>query len=61
MPAEREDARGTGGRHPRPVVKRRELLGLILATYKTAFPYFLVIVLGLLILTWFLSEVAFVR
>ena len=52
---------GKAGRGDRPAVKPRELFGLILATYKASFPYFLVIVLILLVVTWFLTEVAFVR
>lgn len=44
---------------PAPPLTRRAVLGLILAAYKAALPYFVVIVLLLLIVTWLLTEVAF--
>jgi len=45
----------------RPALKVRDILALILATYKASFPYILLIVLTLLVITWFLTEVVFVR
>jgi len=43
----------------RPQLKRRDIFALILATYKAAFPYFLVIVLVLVIVTWLITQVVF--
>jgi hypothetical protein len=38
---------------------RREILSLILATYRTSFPYLLIFMIGLLIATWLFTEVVF--
>jgi hypothetical protein len=38
---------------------RREVLSLIFATYRTSFPYLLIFMIGLLIATWFFTEVVF--
>lgn len=61
MNAERGPGLGKAPDKSRPLLKRRELFGLIFATYKTSFPYFFVIILVLLIVTWFLTEVGLVR
>ncbi len=38
---------------------RREILVLILATYRTSFPYLLIFVIGLLVATWLFTAVIF--
>lgn len=38
---------------------RREIFALILATYRTSFPYLLIFIVGLLVATWVLTEVVF--
>lgn len=53
--------RGNAAAPMRPALKVRDILALILATYKASFPYILLIVLTLLVITWFLTEVVFVR
>lgn len=44
----------------RPVLTTRDLFALILGAYKTSLPYFLLIVLILIVITWLLTEVIFV-
>lgn len=60
MPADRDPDRDQPPEPTRPVLKRREIFALIVATYKSSFPYFLLIVLVLVILTWVLTELVFV-
>jgi len=43
----------------RPKLNRRDIVHLILATYRTTFPYVLLFVLVILIVTWLLTEFAF--
>lgn len=43
----------------KPQLTRREILSLILATYRSSFPYLLIFIVGLLIATWFFTEVVF--
>ena len=50
---------GTPGVPHRPKLNRRDVFHLILAAYKTSFPYFLLFVLVMLIVTWLLTEFAF--
>ena len=50
---------GPAGTTQRPRLNRRDVFLLILAAYKTAFPYFLLFVLVMLIATWLLTEFAF--
>lgn len=38
---------------------RREIWSLILATYRTSFPYLLIFILGMLFATWLFTEVVF--
>ncbi len=41
------------------ILTRREILALILATYRTSFPYLLIFVIGLLVATWLFTAVNF--
>ena len=43
----------------KPTLTRREILALILATYRTSFPYLLIFVIGLLVATWLFTAVIF--
>lgn len=47
------------GAAQRPRLTRVDVFRLILAAYKTAFPYFLLFILVMLIVTWLLTEFAF--
>lgn len=47
------------GSAERPRLTRIDVFRLILAAYKTAFPYFLLFILVMLIVTWLLTEFAF--
>lgn len=43
----------------RPALSRRDIIALILATYRSSFPYLLVFIAGLLLATWFFTEIVF--
>lgn len=43
----------------KPQLTRREILSLILATYRSSFPYLLIFLVGLLVATWLFTEVVF--
>jgi hypothetical protein len=45
----------------RPSLTAREIVSLVLAAYKTSLPYFVLIVLVLVIVTWLATEVLFTR
>ena len=47
------------GSDKKPQLTRREIVSLILATYRSSFPYLLIFIVGLLIATWFFTEVVF--
>lgn len=38
---------------------RREIVSLILATYRSSFPYLVIFLVGLLVATWLFTEVVF--
>ena len=44
---------------PRPRLSRRDVFALILRTYRASFPYMLLFVLVLLVMTWVLTELIF--
>jgi len=43
----------------RPKLRRRDVLALVWATYKTTAPYLLLFLLLFLLATWFVTEVLF--
>lgn len=44
---------------PRAPMGRRDIVWLVLATYRASLPYFLVFLLGMALATWFVTEVLF--
>ncbi|HET8985375.1 MAG TPA: hypothetical protein VFN03_06430 [Trueperaceae bacterium] len=61
MRPDRQSGRGGRSGPARPVLKFRDIVSLIVAAYKTSFPYVLLVVLVLIVVTWFLTEVVFIR
>ena len=56
--SERDASEGTERRAP-PKLTGKEILILILRTYRVSFPYVLLFVLVMLVVTWLITEVVF--